>query len=64
MVALIFGLCACDQIGQLLVPAPPIEEIETDLDTILGEFSFNADGDAVYDPIVLIVENGKLKVFE
>ena len=35
-----------------------------DLDTILGQFSFNADGDAVYDPTVLIVENGELRVFE
>ena len=36
----------------------------TDLDTILGKFSFNAVGDAVYDPIVLIVENGEFQVFE
>ena len=35
-----------------------------DLDTILGKFSFNADGDAVYDPTVLVVEGGALKVFE
>ena len=34
------------------------------LDTILGDFSFNADGDAVYDPIVLVVENGEVKVFK
>ena len=34
------------------------------LDTILGQFSFNADGDAVYDPSVLVVENGELVVFE
>ena len=34
------------------------------LDTILGRFSFDADGDAVYDPIVLIVRDGKLEVFE
>ena len=33
-------------------------------DTILGKFSFNADGDAVYDPIVLIVKDGKFEVFE
>ena len=33
-------------------------------DTILGSFSFNAVGDAVYDPIVLIVENGEFKIFE
>ena len=35
-----------------------------DLDTILGAFSFDAVGDAVYNPIVLIVENGALQVFE
>ena len=35
-----------------------------DLDTVLGKFSFNEVGDAVYDPIVLIVENGELKIFE
>lgn len=35
-----------------------------DLDTIFGDFSFNEVGDAVYDPIVLIVENGQLKIFE
>ena len=33
-------------------------------DTILGSFSFNAAGDAVYDPIVLIVENGEFKIFD
>ena len=36
----------------------------TDLDTVLGKFSFNAVGDAVYDPIVLIVKNGEFQVFE
>ena len=35
-----------------------------DFDTILGSFSFDQNGDAVYDPIVLVVENGQLKVFE
>lgn len=34
------------------------------LDTIFGDFSFNEVGDAVYDPIVLVVENGELKIFE
>ena len=34
------------------------------LDTIFGSFSFNEVGDAVYDPIVLIVENGELKILE
>ena len=36
----------------------------TDLDTILGTFSFDAVGDAVYDPVVLIVQNGELQIFE
>ena len=33
-------------------------------ETVLGAFSFNADGDAVYDPIVQIVENGEFQIFE
>ncbi len=33
-------------------------------DTVLGQFSFDAVGDAVYDPIVLIVQNGQFQVFE
>ena len=36
----------------------------TDFDTILGKFSFNTVGDAVYDPIVLIVKNGEFQIFE
>ena len=35
-----------------------------DLDTVLGKFSFDAVGDAVYNPIVLIVKHGQLQVFE
>ncbi len=35
-----------------------------DFDTIFGKFSFDANGDAMYDPKVLIVRNGKLVVFE
>ena len=35
-----------------------------DYDTVLGEFSFDRNGDAVYDPLVLIVENGQLQIFE
>ena len=35
-----------------------------DLDTILGKFSFNADGEAVYDAKVLIVKDGELVRFE
>lgn len=33
------------------------------LDTILGAFSFDANGDAVYDPAVLIVKDGKFENF-
>ena len=35
-----------------------------DFDTVFGKFSFNADGDAVYDPRVLIVQDGTLQPFE
>ena len=35
-----------------------------DFDTVFGEFSFDAVGDAVYDPKILIVENGKFEIFE
>ena len=35
-----------------------------DLPTILGNFSFNADGDALYDQIVLVVKDGEFQVFE
>ena len=34
------------------------------LDTVLGSFSFDANGDAVYDPAVLIVKDGKFEVFD
>ena len=33
-------------------------------DTVLGQFSFNEVGDAVYDPVMLIVENGGFQIFE
>ena len=32
-----------------------------DLDTILGTFAFDANGNGIYEPNVLIVENGKLQ---
>ena len=32
--------------------------------TILGDFSFDPGGEAVHDPIVLMVENGALQLFE
>lgn len=35
-----------------------------DFPTILGNFSFNEVGDAVYDPILLTVENGEFVLFE
>jgi branched-chain amino acid transport system substrate-binding protein len=35
-----------------------------DLDTVFGQFSFNADGDAVYAPGVLVVKDGTLQPFE
>ena len=34
------------------------------LDTILGEFSFDPNGDAIYEPKVLIAKNGTLQPFE
>ena len=34
------------------------------MDTVLGEFSFGADGDAVYAPNILVVENGDFVLFE
>ena len=33
-------------------------------DTVLGDFSFNTVGDAVYDLMVLVVQNGNFEVFE
>ena len=35
-----------------------------DFDTVLGAFSFDPNGEAVYDPIVLTVENGEFVLFE
>ena len=35
-----------------------------DFPTILGNFSFDANGEAVYDPIVLRVKDGELQLFE
>ena len=35
-----------------------------DFDTILGKFSFDVNGDAVYDAKVLIVKDGELVLFE
>ena len=35
-----------------------------DFPTILGDFSFDPNGEAVYDPIVLIIKDGELQLFE
>ncbi len=35
-----------------------------DFDTVLGSFSFDAVGDPVYDPVMLIVRDGGLEPFE
>ena len=35
-----------------------------DFPTILGNFSFDSNGEAVYDPIVLMVKDGELQLFE
>ena len=35
-----------------------------DFDTVLGKFSFDLHGDAVYDPKILIVKNGQFEIFE
>ena len=36
----------------------------TVLDTVLGKFSFDPNGEAVYDPIILTVKNGAFEPFE
>ena len=36
----------------------------SDLDTVFGKFSFNADGDAIYEQKALIVKDGMLQPFE
>ena len=35
-----------------------------DFPTILGNFSFDSNGEAMYTPVVLIVKDGKLQAFE
>ena len=35
-----------------------------DFPTILGDFSFDPNGEAMYDPVVLIVKAGELQLFE
>jgi hypothetical protein len=38
--------------------------VNPDPDGILGSFSFDANGDAVYDPVVVIVRDGEFQMFE
>ena len=35
-----------------------------DFDTVLGKFSFDPSGEAVYDPVILTVKEGEFAVFE
>ena len=35
-----------------------------DIDTVLGKFSFDDAGEAVYNPVMLIVQDGEFEVFE
>ena len=53
--------------GSMATDAMAIRDALTnimDFDTSLGKLSFYPNGDASYDPIVLLVKNGKLEVFE
>ena len=34
-----------------------------DFDTNLGSFSFDPNGEAVYEPVGLVFKNGKLRLF-
>lgn len=34
-----------------------------DVETILGTFSFDANGNAIYDPFVLVVRDGNFEIF-
>ena len=43
--------------------AAALAEIK-DFDTILGKFSFDSNGDPIYDPVALIVRDGKFEVFK
>ena len=35
-----------------------------DLASVLGKFSFDDYGDAIYNPIILTVKNGQFEAFE
>ena len=58
-----------DEAGTRAGSADPVAIAEalrgiSGLDTILGSFSFDKNGDAIYEPFVHIVKNGKLEPFD
>ena len=58
-----------DEAGTRAQSAEPMAIAEalrgiSDFDTILGKFSFDENGDAIYEPHVLIVKDGKLELFD
>ncbi|GAB5522086.1 MAG: ABC transporter substrate-binding protein [Rhodothermales bacterium] len=52
--------------AQSVRPGPVREAMAglTDISTILGPFSFGPDGEAIYDPIIRMVQDGTLVVFD
>ncbi len=67
-----FSYASVHILAAAMEKAPSIDSISIrdalaalrDLDTILGKFSFDPNGDAIYEPKVLIVKNGTLQPFE
>ena len=57
-----------DEAGTRAGSADPVAIAEAlrsiSLDTILGSFSFDENGDAIYEPYVHIVKDGKLVLFD
>ena len=59
-------------LAEAIVNAPSVDSTTirdtlaniTDFDTVVGKFSFNAVGDAIYEPKILIVKDGELQIFE
>ena len=63
---------AFNVLAEAIVNAPSVDSTAirdtlaniTDFDTVVGKFSFNAVGDAVYEPKILIVKDSELQIFE
>ena len=63
---------AFNVLAEAIVNAPSVDSTAirdtlaniTDFDTVVGKFSFNAVGDAIYEPKILIVKDGELQIFE